>query len=558
MAQLLGQVSVGSIVKINENGSPTNYIVVHQGNPSTAGRATVQYDASCTGTWILRQDRISSWMQWNSADVNTYQSSTINSWLNSSFISQFDTGAQSKIIQAKIPYCIGNGSNSVMQGENGLSAKVFLLSGFEVGFTQDGSMSTQPVDGNKLDYFIEGVGTSAKNQRKIGANYWTRSPNTSDNLTVAYVYADGSYGGGVGATFSYGVRPAIILPTDLSVFEDGTIIFAPEAPTLTVPSQAMQGQSIPINWTASANADSYQLQRKVDSGEWTTIYTGPNLTFTDTAGSWSTVQYQVAAGLNGEYGEYATSAAIPVISASALVISGSDEDLGTITADIPYTVTSDTGNQITHTLTVNGVQFATATEASGVAHSIPVMELPTGTGTIVITASVQATSGPVHTTRTWTYTKTAQTFPASAGVGPLAQNGASFLPQTLAECVRTNPFWGGSLSTALEMLTGVAQNGAQIEVGSYTGTGSYGLNSKNTYTFSRPPKFVIILGDDDYISNAIGFYVWGMKYMGGANGTDGGENYAYPEGNQLSWFSAANSASQLNQSGVKYYVVSFY
>lgn len=99
---------------------------------------------------------------------------------------------------------------------------------------------------------------------------------------------------------------------------------------------------------------------------------------------------------------------------------------------------------------------------------------------------------------------------------------------------------------------------AKVEVGSYTGTGSYGLNSKNTYTFSRPPKFVIILGDDDYISNAIGFYVWGMKYMGGANGTNGGENYAYPEGNQLSWFSAANSASQLNQSGVKYYVVSFY
>ena len=132
----------------------------------------------------------------------------------------------------------------------------------------------------------------------------------------------------------------------------------------------MQGQSIPINWTASAGADSYQLQRKADGGEWETIYTGANFSFEDTAGAWTTVQYQVAAGLSGEYGEYATSAVIPVISASALVISGSDEDLGTITADIPYTVTSDTGNQITHTLTVNGVQFATATEASGVAHSI--------------------------------------------------------------------------------------------------------------------------------------------------------------------------------------------
>ena len=239
------------------------------------------------------------------------------------------------------------------------------------------------------------------------------------------------------------------------VLDDGTLSATLPAPTLTVPSQAMQGQSVPITWTASANADSYQLQRKADSGEWEIIYTGANLSFEDTAGAWATVQYRVAAGLGGEYGEYATSAAIPVISASALVISGSDEDLGTITADIPYTVTSDTGNQITHTLTVNGVQFATATEASGVAHSIPVMELPTGTGTIVITASVQATSGPVTATRTWTYTKAPISFPDAAGVGVLQKNGQNFLPATLAELVRTNPFWGGSLSTALEMLTGV-------------------------------------------------------------------------------------------------------
>lgn len=276
------------------------------------------------------------------------------------------------------------------------------------------------------------------------------------------------------------------------VLDDGTLSATLPAPTLTVPSQAMQGQSIPINWTASANADSYQLQRNTGSG-WTTIYTGSALAFTDTAGSWSTVQYQVAAGLGGEYGEYATSAVIPVVSASALVISGTNEDLGTITADISYTVSSDTGNQITHTLTVNGVQYTTVTEASGVAHSVPVMDLPTGTGTIVITASVQATSGPVTATRTWTYTKTAQTFPASAGVGPLAQNGASFLPQTLAECVRTNSFWGGSLSTALEMLTGVAANGAQVEVGSYKGTGTYGGGNPNSLTFGFYVLFLVVM-----------------------------------------------------------------
>lgn len=288
------------------------------------------------------------------------------------------------------------------------------------------------------------------------------------------------------------MRPALIFPQSMVVLDDGTLSAALPAPTLTAPSQAMQGQSIPISWTASANADSYQLQRNTGSG-WSTIYTGPNLTFTDTAGSWSTVQYQVAAGLGGEYGEYATSAAITVISASALVISGSDTDLGTITADIPYTVTSDTGNQITHTLTVNGVQFATATEASGVAHSIPVMELPTGTGTIVITASVQATNGPVTATRTWTYTKAPISFPDAAGVGVLQKNGQNFLPATLAELVCTNPFWGGTLDKALEMMTGVALNGAQIEVGSYKGTGTYGGGNPNSLTFGFYVLFLVVM-----------------------------------------------------------------
>ena len=43
MAQRLGNVAVGGIVKLKENGSPKNYIVVHQGLPGA------MYDASCNG-----------------------------------------------------------------------------------------------------------------------------------------------------------------------------------------------------------------------------------------------------------------------------------------------------------------------------------------------------------------------------------------------------------------------------------------------------------------------------------------------------------------------------
>ena len=38
---------IGSVVKIKVNGTLRNFIVVHQGKPSSI------YDASCDGTWLL-------------------------------------------------------------------------------------------------------------------------------------------------------------------------------------------------------------------------------------------------------------------------------------------------------------------------------------------------------------------------------------------------------------------------------------------------------------------------------------------------------------------------
>lgn len=549
MAQLLGQVSVGSVVKINENGSPTNYIVVNQGIPGNSPL----YDASCNGTWLLRQD-IPFTSNFDGY-VNNYANSSAKNNMNA-FSNAYDPDIQAKVVNAIIPYCVGGGSSTVNSGSNGVSVKCFLLSAYELGYTDD-IYPGFPEDGYVLSYFSSAYNQQINAIRKANYNgstteWWTRSPYTGNSNQVFSVSKTGGYKSW-NSTATAGRRPAVIFPRSMLVMDDGSLSASVLPPTLTVPSQAMQGQSIPITWTASANADSYQLQRKADSGEWETIYTGSDLTFTDTAGSWNTVQYQVAAGLSGEYGEYATSAVIPVISASALVISGSDTDLGTITADIPYTVSSDTGNQITLTRTVNGVQYASATVSSGFAYNIPVMELPTGTGTIVITASVQAASGPVTATRTWTYTKTAQTFPASAGVGPLAQNGASFLPQTLAECVRTNSFWGGSLSTALEMLTGVAANGAQIEVGSYTGTGTSGSSNPNSLTFSFSPKLLVISGSSS--NQYVGILAKNAGFMtslppGGAGDYTRGVNMSLSE-NTISWYSIAPEY-QLNLSGVSY------
>lgn len=51
MATNLGSKAVGSIVKLKVGGTLTDFIVVHQGRPSTS-----LYDASCDGTWLLMKD----------------------------------------------------------------------------------------------------------------------------------------------------------------------------------------------------------------------------------------------------------------------------------------------------------------------------------------------------------------------------------------------------------------------------------------------------------------------------------------------------------------------
>ena len=64
------------------------------------------------------------------------------------------------------------------------------------------------------------------------------------------------------------------------------------------------------------------------------------------------------------------------------------------------------------------------------------MDLPTGSGTIKITASTNPGSGVVTVTRNWTYSKTAPTFANTGSTAQLQQNGKNIFPLTLLECVR--------------------------------------------------------------------------------------------------------------------------
>lgn len=509
MAQTLGSVAVGSIVKLNENGSPVNYIVVHQGKPSSS------YDSSCDGTWLLRQD-IAENRMWDSGNSNVLESSDIQSYLNGTWINRYDTDIRNAIKQVKIPYRQNGGSSGTdRNGANGLSCKIFLLSGKEVGWDSSDNQYF-PNDGAKLAYFLDGTGSSANSKRVAKLNgsadhWWLRSPFINGTNRVWRVASNGDYISWY-ANNSCGVRPALVLPSTLFVTDDGLVfVTVPPPNALTVPIQVMQGNQISVSWSAVDGADGYILERKANTdADWTQVYSGANTSFEETVGTWTSVQYRVKAGVSGTYGDYTASASVPVVSASAVVISGTDGDLGTLVNDVSYTVSSDGSTELTVVETINGTETRTYTATNGATNKIPVVDLPTGYGTIKITASTNPGSGVVTVTREWTYTKAAITFPDAGGVADLTQQGKTIWAKTIAEAVRTPGIWGGNLGLALAKLANAVLydpetggfNGiggadatipmVSIETGSYVGTGTSGASNPNTLTFPFKPKMIMI------------------------------------------------------------------
>lgn len=216
----VSSLAVGTLIKINENGAPVEYMVVNQGLPSS------MYDASCDGCWVLRKD-IEENRIWDSSN-NDYKNSDIQAYLNGGWLSRYSAGVLSQIKQVKIPYQNGTGSGgSVASGANGLSCKIFLLSGYELGWTTSDN-SYFPRDGAKLSYFSSGTSSSANNKRIAKYNgsatgWWLRSPRTLNTYYVWLVGSDGSYSHWDYGN-SYGVRPALVLPSTALVDQDLNLI----------------------------------------------------------------------------------------------------------------------------------------------------------------------------------------------------------------------------------------------------------------------------------------------------------------------------------------------
>ena len=279
----LGTKAVGSIVKIKVNGASKDFIVVQQGNPNTS-----TYDSSCNGTWLLMKDIYTTSTFGNN---NSYKDSSIHTYLNGTFYNLIDSDIRAAIKQVKIPYQngTGGGDGSLATGANGLSTKVFLLSGYEVGWTTSDDRNF-PKDGIRLAYFGSGSGGNSKRVAYNGSSaaiWWLRSPNTDVGNGVWDVNSDGSF---IGSWYngSYGVRPAFILPSTLVVSDDGTVSVN-TAPAVSTDGAALGEKNTAFAWrytVTDADGDTLTVTEKLDGKTTRTrtgVASGTTMTFEQTA-----------------------------------------------------------------------------------------------------------------------------------------------------------------------------------------------------------------------------------------------------------------------------------
>lgn len=198
----LGNKSVGSIVKLKENGVLVDFYV-----------AKHDYENGLNGsgrTLVVRKDCYDT-RQWHTSNVNAYATSAIDTWLNSTYKNLLDADIRGVIGTTKIKYTPGNGNTTV----GTLERAIFLLSVTELGR----SASYANTEGTALS-----IASSLQIAYLNGSAVvqWTRSPYTSSTSNAYFLRTNGNVYN-YNCNNTYGSRPAFTLPSTLSVSDDGSV-----------------------------------------------------------------------------------------------------------------------------------------------------------------------------------------------------------------------------------------------------------------------------------------------------------------------------------------------
>ena len=202
----LSTITPGAILYLNENGSPVPFYVCkhdYESGLNGAGR-----------TLLVRKDCYDKRIFDSSSKI--FAGSSIDTWLNGTWIKLLTLDVQSAAGTTKIYYYDGSNKKAVT------TRAVFLLSTAEFGYSDYADTDGEPLDSavRKL------LSTAYYGGNSVGQ--WTRTPATWTQKDV-YVIMPGDYSTHMLCNDSYGVRPAFTIPSTFPVIQNPDGTYSPAA-----------------------------------------------------------------------------------------------------------------------------------------------------------------------------------------------------------------------------------------------------------------------------------------------------------------------------------------
>ena len=202
----LNTITPGAILYLNESGSPVPFYVCkhdYESGLNGAGR-----------TLLVRKDCYDKRIFDSSSKI--FAGSSIDTWLNGTWIKLLTLDVQSAAGTTKIYYYDGSNKKAVT------TRAVFLLSTAEFGYRDYADTDGEPLDSavRKL------LSTAYYGGNSVGQ--WTRTPATWTQKDV-YVIMPSDYSTHVPCNDSYGVRPAFTIPSTFPVIQNPDGTYSPAA-----------------------------------------------------------------------------------------------------------------------------------------------------------------------------------------------------------------------------------------------------------------------------------------------------------------------------------------
>lgn len=458
-------------------------------------------------------------------------------------------------------------SSSSAYPQNGVSGSTYYvykgsdsIDATAVGYSNQSPMGGQPITINVTPTTPTYGGTIQYTyQVQLSGGSWTTIATKTTATSQQYTIPAGttSFAARVVANDTWGFSS--------STYTTGSTLTVtnnqpPTAPGSISIGSVVGGQQCTITWTAATDPDgtvaSYQLERQTDNGDtWTQIYSGSNLTYTDTINAdWATVNYRVkATDDDGDSGPYATGT-MQTVNDGWLYFSGPPSDMGEQPAPFNFVfsigstgATSASSIAVTVIYDDETIYTGTVTSAQQITLPIDTRLTYAGDHDIIVTASA---SGFLAVTQQCDFTVPSVTLPNGGAAGIMEDDaGKPYYPATLARFVIG--------------LKGLDANALfdRVYTGTYTGTGTSGSGNPCSVRTSFEPILVFIQAAAASTATS-GYWVNsapGQSSQGNMIVNNNGTVSLCPvtwdaEAMTLSWY-GTSAAAQLNASGTVYGII---